>query len=158
MGTKVLALTFQNAVSLRPYFHEGKRKCIRRYRLQKKSQNVRNFCKKKFQNRLRNWQQNKGQISRWNVRPNVIQPLNWMVSLQLLTINQWPCGLRRGSAAARLLGLRVRIPQGAWMSVCCECCVMLGRGLCDDLITRPEESHRVWCVWVWSWSLDNEEA
>jgi hypothetical protein len=33
-----------------------------------------------------------------------------------------------------------------------------GRGLCDRLITRPEKSYRVWCVWVWSWSLDNKEA
>jgi hypothetical protein len=32
------------------------------------------------------------------------------------------------------------------MSVCCECCVLLGRGLCDELITDPEESYRVWCV------------
>jgi len=32
------------------------------------------------------------------------------------------------------------------MSVCCECCVLLGRGLCDELITRPEESYRLWCV------------
>ena len=32
------------------------------------------------------------------------------------------------------------------MSVCCECCVLSGRGLCDELITRPEESYRVWCV------------
>ena len=23
-----------------------------------------------------------------------------------------------------------------------------GRGLCDELITRPEESYRVWCVVV----------
>jgi hypothetical protein len=30
---------------------------------------------------------------------------------------------RRGSAAARLLGLPVRIPPGACMFVCCECCV-----------------------------------
>ena len=29
---------------------------------------------------------------------------------------------------------------------CCECCVLSGRGLCDGLITRPEESCRVWCV------------
>ena len=28
-----------------------------------------------------------------------------------------------------------------WMSVCCECCVLSGRGLCDGLITRPEESY-----------------
>ena len=28
-----------------------------------------------------------------------------------------------------------------WMSVSCECCVLSGRGLCDGLITRPEESY-----------------
>ena len=27
------------------------------------------------------------------------------------------------------------------MSVCCMCCVLSGRGLCDELITRPEESY-----------------
>jgi hypothetical protein len=33
------------------------------------------------------------------------------------------------------------------MFVSCECCVLLsGRGLCDGLITRPEESYRLWCV------------
>jgi len=34
------------------------------------------------------------------------------------------------------------------MSACCECCVLSGRGLCDGLITRPEESYRLWCVVV----------
>jgi len=34
------------------------------------------------------------------------------------------------------------------MSVCCECCVLSGRGLCGELITRPEESYRLWCVVV----------
>ena len=34
------------------------------------------------------------------------------------------------------------------MFVCCECCVLSGRGLCDELITRPEESYRPWCVVV----------
>jgi len=29
------------------------------------------------------------------------------------------------------------------MHVCCECCVLSGRGLCDELITRPEESYRL---------------
>ena len=38
-------------------------------------------------------------------------------------LNQWPRGLRRRSVAARLLRLWVRIPPGAWMSVCCECYV-----------------------------------
>jgi hypothetical protein len=32
------------------------------------------------------------------------------------------------------------------MSVSCECCVLSGRGLRVGLITRPEESYRVWCV------------
>jgi len=34
------------------------------------------------------------------------------------------------------------------MSVFCECCVLSGRGLCDELITRPEESCRLSCVVV----------
>ena len=34
------------------------------------------------------------------------------------------------------------------MSVCCECCVFSGRGLCEELITRSEESYRLWCVVV----------
>ena len=62
--------------------------------------------------------------------------------------SQWPSGLRRGFADDRLLGMRVRISPGAWMFVCCECCVFLGRGLCDGLITRPEESYRLCCVLV----------
>jgi hypothetical protein len=32
------------------------------------------------------------------------------------------------------------------MFVCCECRVSSGRGLCDELITHPEESYRLWCV------------
>ena len=32
---------------------------------------------------------------------------------------------------------------GVWMSVCVECCVLSGRGLCDELITRPEEYYRL---------------
>jgi hypothetical protein len=34
------------------------------------------------------------------------------------------------------------------MFICCECCVLSGRGLCDGLITRPEESYRLWRVIV----------
>ena len=52
--------------------------------------------------------------------------------------SQWPRGLRRVSAVIRLLGLRFRIPPGAWISFSCECCVLSGRGICDGLITRPE--------------------
>ena len=58
--------------------------------------------------------------------------------------SQWPSGLRRRSAAALLLRLWVQIPQAAWMSVVSV--VLSGRGLCDGLITHPEESYRLWCV------------
>jgi len=40
------------------------------------------------------------------------------------------------------------INQPVWTFVCCECCVLSGRGLCDELITRPEESYRLWRVLV----------
>ena len=36
-------------------------------------------------------------------------------------------------------------PTGG-MDICCVCHVLSGRGLCDELITRPEESYRLWCV------------
>ena len=54
---------------------------------------------------------------------------------------QWLCDLRHWSVTIHLLRLRVRILPGAWMSVCCECCVLSGRVLCDGLITCPEESY-----------------
>jgi hypothetical protein len=45
------------------------------------------------------------------------------------------------------------------MSVCCECCALLGRGLCDELITHPEKSYRLWCIVVCDLeNLANEEA
>ena len=65
------------------------------------------------------------------------------------------CGLEvakfAGSNPAEAVGfLRVnknlQHVGGAWMFVCCDCCVLSGRGLCDELITRSEESYRLWCV------------
>jgi hypothetical protein len=44
------------------------------------------------------------------------------------------------------------------MSLSCECCVLSGRGLCEGLLTGPEESYPVWCVWVWYRNVDKEEA
>ena len=52
---------------------------------------------------------------------------------------------RERPVTARLLRSWVRIPPGAWIFVCCECRVLSGRGLCDELITRPEESYRLCC-------------
>ena len=50
------------------------------------------------------------------------------------------CGLRRRFTAAWIEGLWVRIPLRAWLFVCCVCCALLGSGLCNGLITHPEES------------------
>ena len=67
---------------------------------------------------------------------------------------QWGYGLecQWGLRFRLSMGLRVRILSVACLSVCYECCVLSGRGLCDGLITRPEESYR-----LWSCSLDNVE-
>jgi len=84
---------------------------------------------------------------------SLLQHLNLLYSffnIMRVCLSQWQRGLRRWSAAARLQGLRVRMPPWAWVSVCCECWLWAGRGLCVGLITRPKESYRVWfvqCVW-----------
>jgi hypothetical protein len=70
---------------------------------------------------------------------------------------RWPRGLRRGSAATRLLGLRVRIPQGSWISVYCKFWVLSRVGLCEGPIPRPGEFYRVCvCVCVWFRKLNNQ--
>ena len=58
-----------------------------------------------------------------------------------------PRGLSRGSAAALLLALPVRITQEARMSVSSECCVSC-RGPRDEPIPRPEQPYRV-CICHW---------
>ena len=58
-----------------------------------------------------------------------------------ISAGEWP-------QAARLLRSWVRIPPGALIFVYCDCRVLSGRGLCDELITHPEESYRLWCVVV----------
>jgi hypothetical protein len=52
---------------------------------------------------------------------------------------------KRGSAAARLQGLRVRIQPEAWTSASYECCVLPGRGLSATGRSPVQESYRV-CV------------
>jgi len=50
----------------------------------------------------------------------------------------WVCG--------RLLAGTAGSNPAKDMTVSCECCVLSGRGLCDGLITRTEESYRLWCA------------
>ena len=59
-----------------------------------------------------------------------------------------PAPVAARSAVSRLLRFWVRFPPGAWMFLCCRYCVLSGRGLCDGLITPPEESYRLCCVVV----------
>ena len=47
----------------------------------------------------------------------------------------------KASVCGRLPPGNVGSNSTGGMSVCCECCVLSGRGLCDGLITRPEESY-----------------
>jgi hypothetical protein len=97
-------------------------------------------------------------LDEWSARPKDLFLIVFVKIRICLSRSHWPRGIRRGSAVPRFLGLRLRIPPVAWVSVSCECCVLSGRGFCVGLITRPEESYRVWCVWQWSWSLDNDET
>ena len=80
--------------------------------------------------------------------PFIIDPHILREYSALISRSQWPRGLRRRFSPTRLLRLWVRIPPRAWMFVCCECCVLSGRGLCNGLNIRPEESYRLWRVVV----------
>ena len=35
---------------------------------------------------------------------------------------------------------------GSWIFVSCECGVLSGRGICDKLITHPEETYSLWWI------------
>jgi len=53
-----------------------------------------------------------------------------------------------GSSPAEIVGSNpTEGGGGGWMSVVSVVCCP-GRGLCDELITRPEESYRLCCVIV----------
>ena len=42
----------------------------------------------------------------------------------------WVCG----RSPAEIVGSNAN----GGMDICCECCVLSGRGLCNELITRPD--------------------
>jgi hypothetical protein len=76
-----------------------------------------------------------------------------MVSLVVFLLSDVQTLIRSGRAV-KGVGLRALAcwdcefeshPEHGCLSVS-ECCVLSGRGLGDDLITRPEESYRLWCV------------
>jgi hypothetical protein len=65
-----------------------------------------------------------------------------------------PRGLRPGSAATRLQGLRVRILPRAWMSVSCECCVLYKVEVSASVWSLVQRSPTNTCVWMLFWTLD----
>jgi len=58
--------------------------------------------------------------------------------------SRWPHGIRHGSAASRFMGNAVSNPT--WGITNFYVSVSSSRGFCVGLITRLEESYRVWCV------------
>jgi len=53
---------------------------------------------------------------------NVARKWGLIIGNFIFPESQWLRGLRRGSGAARLLGMRVRILPGAWMSLVSVVC------------------------------------
>jgi hypothetical protein len=95
----------------------------------------------------------------WLCSNEPVSTLTYLLSMWYKWRLRWPRGLRRGSAAASLLGLRVRIPLGTWISVYCEClCCQVqvsasGRSLvqrspteCCVSVCDPEASI-MWSLW-----------
>ena len=84
----------------------------------------------------------------WLCTPTVHLPCVYEISVWNTSCDF--SSLRRGSAAARLLGLPVQIPAGR-MDASCEYCGLSGRGLCIWPITSPGKSYCVGvCQCVWS--------
>jgi hypothetical protein len=79
--------------------------------------------------------------------------LDYTSLLNSVIRSQWPRGLRRRSAAERLLESWVWIPPGGHgcLSLVSVVCCQVERGLCDGPIPHPEESYRLWCVSVIKW-------
>jgi hypothetical protein len=73
-------------------------------------------------------------------------------SIWLLARSRWPRKSKACVCGRMFVGIAGSNLARAWISVV-SVCVLSGRGLWFvGLITRPEESYLVWCVWVWSWS------
>jgi len=87
-------------------------------------------------------------LCRPNIYGTLIHAVFYGLYCTAIYRSHWPCDLRRRSVSTRPLGLWDQIPPGAWLFVCCDCCVLSGRYLCNKLITRPEGSYRLWYVVV----------
>ena len=84
----------------------------------------------------------------------------WHQSLSVHTSNTILAPLSKSWLCGRLLAVIAGSnPTRGGIDVCLLwVCALSGRDVCDGLITRPEDSYRLWCVSVRSGNLDNEEA
>jgi hypothetical protein len=67
---------------------------------------------------------------------HVPQTVRSMGAISCSVSSQWPRGLRRGSAAARLLGMLVRIPPAH------GCLSFVSVGFCRVVVVRADHSSR----------------
>ena len=58
----------------------------------------------------------------------------------------------------KFAGIAGSNPAGTWLSTSGERCVLWSRVLRDLPIIHREESFQIWCVWMWSRNLNNDEA
>jgi len=95
----------------------------------------------------------KQMTSSWSVfiqQMSYLQQHKFYVPLKVACRSKWPCVLRCRSEAARLLEIVGSNPTGVmdvallWRVLCFQ----IERCLCDELITCPEESYRMWYVIV----------
>jgi len=56
------------------------------------------------------------------------------------------CAVYKGWVYDRSLAEIVGTNPAGSTDVSCDCCVLSGTGLCVGLVTRPEQSYRLWCV------------
>jgi hypothetical protein len=93
-------------------------------------------------------------LDEWSARPRNLYLTTHDTHNRQISMPRWDSNPRSQQIsdlrphAADLLRSWVRIPQEASIFVCCECRVLSGRGLCDELITRPEEFYRLCCFFV----------
>lgn len=79
-------------------------------------------------------------------KPSIVITLNiaqFISSIKFPSQSLWPRGLTCGFASYRWLRLWVRFPQGAWLSVPCECCSFSRSVLSLGPITRLGDSYQV---------------
>ena len=77
-----------------------------------------------------------------------IQPFLGYLALKVKTIQSSIMSITFRCLPVPLAARSKAYVCGRSLFFCCECCVLSGRGHCDEPITRPEDSYWVWCVVV----------